>query len=190
MNPEVIGTIRTVMAGLLLGVAAGIALTLGRPTVSGSAAGAPPTAGLSVSLSPGSVAPDFVLSTPGGVHYRLAELRGKIVVVNFWATWCGPCRLEMPALQRGQDQIGREDMIVLAVNNDEPAEDVEDFGVELGVSFPLLLDPGGEVQRLYQVRAYPTTYFIDRTGRVAKVHLGLMTEEQINRYLVETEGNR
>ena len=98
----------------------------------------------------GSLAPDFELATIDGGRLRLSDLRGRVVLVNFWATWCDPCRVEMPDLQARADRWP-DQLVVLGVDFDEPEEDVRRFGEELGLTFPLLLDPGAEVQELYRV---------------------------------------
>jgi peroxiredoxin len=91
----------------------------------------------------------------------------------------------MPSFEEAQKAAGSQGFQVLAPNFDEPEPDVRAFGEELGISFPLLLDPGAVVQRLYRVMGYPTSYWIDREGRVAAVHVGVMTERQLSDYLAE-----
>ena len=130
-------------------------------------------------------APDFALRDLRGNEVRLSEYRGRTVLLTFWATWCGPCRLEMPAFEDRYQELKDDDFIVLGVNYDEPVEDVRTFRDEFGLSFPLLLDPGGSVQRLYQIRGYPSSIFVDPQGVVSVVHLGLITEGQLRDYLVE-----
>jgi peroxiredoxin len=129
-----------------------------------------------------SLAPEFSLKTVEGETVQLSDLRGQVVALNFWATWCAPCRLEMPALQARAD--ARPDRLaVIGVNFDESADAVAAFRDELGIRFPLLLDPGGEVQRLYRVLGYPTTFFLDETGTIRFQHVGLMSEDQLDSYL-------
>jgi peroxiredoxin len=132
----------------------------------------------------GKPAPDFELQSLSETQIRLSDLGGKVVLINFWATWCGPCRLEMPAIQARYLQHPGE-LEVLAVNFDEPKEAVQAFVDELGLTFPVLLDPGAGVQDLYRVRGYPTTYLVDPKGVVRVVHIGFMTEKQLDAYLVE-----
>ena len=131
----------------------------------------------------GETAPDFELTTYDNRKIRLSELRGSPILVNFWATWCGPCRIEMPAIQ---SQFARfaPDLKVLAVNYDETPEQIESFARELDLEFDLLVDPGGKVsEEDYFVRAYPSSYFIDREGVIQVVHLGLMSDAQLDDYL-------
>ncbi len=166
--------------GLLLGVAIGLvvfAAPTSTPTTAAGATNAPAPA--PVVAAP---APDFELETVDGESIRLSDLRGKVVAVNFWATWCLPCRLEMPALQARADTYG-DRLAVLGVNFEETPAEVKAFRDEVGVRFPLLLDPGAVVQRLYRVVGYPTTYFIDSEGIVRFQHLGLMSGEQMDTYL-------
>jgi peroxiredoxin len=125
------------------------------------------------------------LKSLDGQTVSLSDYRGRVVLLNFWATWCEPCKLEMPSFEDAQKSVGPQGFQVLAPNFDEPEPDVRAFGEELGISFPLLLDPGAVVQRLYRVVGYPTSYWIDREGRVAAVHVGVMTERQLSDYLAE-----
>lgn len=127
-------------------------------------------------------APDFSLQNLDGEMVTLSDLRGQVVLINFWATWCGPCVEEMPTIDARYRQ---GDFEVLAVDFDEPADVVAEFVRELGISFPILLDPGGEIQRLYQVRGYPTTFFVDETGIIKVMHLGPMDSAQLDAYLSE-----
>ena len=129
-------------------------------------------------------APDFALTTLTGESVRLSELKGRVVAVNFWATWCGPCRLEMPLLQSYADRYP-QDLTVLAVNDAEPIEKVQPYVDDLGLSFPILLDEKELVTRLYRVRGFPTTIFIDRDGKIRYQHLGLLMEDQLRGYLTE-----
>jgi peroxiredoxin len=130
-------------------------------------------------------APDFSLQTTAGETVRLSELRGQPVLINFWATWCGPCRIEMPAIQARYEMLEDDGLVVLAVNFDESRESVLAYGEELGLSFPLLLDPGGEVQRLYRNRSYPTSFFVDEDGIIQAHHIGVMTDSQLDQNLAK-----
>lgn len=130
----------------------------------------------------GALAPDFSLVTVDGKQVSLSQFRGKTVLVNFWATWCAPCRLEMPAIQSEFEQHS-PDLVILAVNFSESAEAVRDFQNELGFTFDPLLDTDGSIQELYQVRGYPSTYLVDPDGIIQVVHIGLMTEGQLEGYL-------
>ena len=127
-------------------------------------------------------APDFTLTTLDGTSLRLDGLRGKNVLINFWATWCGPCRQEMPMIEAAY-QAYAPDLVVLAVNIGEDPWRVKKFVHELGLSFEVLMDEGNQVQSLYRVRAYPTTYLVDTQGVVRAQHVGLLSEAQLEKYL-------
>lgn len=138
----------------------------------------------SQTLAMNTPASNFELISLSGDRVQLDDYRGQVVLLNFWATWCGPCRLEMPAFQERSETFA-DDLKVLAVNFDEPEADVQAFVDELGLTFEVLLDPRAEIQRLYQVRGYPTSYFIDAEGLVRVLHIGIMTEGQLDNYLAD-----
>jgi peroxiredoxin len=144
-----------------------------------------PEANLEAAPVVGAPAPDFSLIDTRGQPIRLHDLRGQYVLINFWATWCGPCRLEMPALQSGHQRFGDMGLVVLGVNFDETEGAVRAYGEELGLSFPLLLDPGAQVQRLYRMRGYPASFFVDREGIIRIHHIGVITEGQLDGYLAQ-----
>ncbi|WP_328987764.1 peroxiredoxin family protein [Thiorhodovibrio winogradskyi] len=118
------------------------------------------------------LAPAFELQTPDGARVALADLRGEIVLVNFWATWCPPCRAEMPAMERAWQELRDKGVRFLAINVDEDGGTVADFAKSLGVSFPLLLDPGGKVTQAWPLRGLPTTFVVDADGRLRLIALG------------------
>jgi peroxiredoxin len=120
----------------------------------------------------GQAAPDFVLKSASGTNLRLSEYRGNVVMINFWATWCGPCRQEMPLLNDLYSRYGRVGFSLLGVNIDDDSRRAVDMAEELGVSFPVLFDERKEVSKLYQVEAMPVTVLVDREGKVRHVHLG------------------
>jgi peroxiredoxin len=135
----------------------------------------------------GESARDFVLNDVDGSPITLSDLRGQPVILNFWATWCAPCRVEMPDLQAAYDRHQADGLVILAINREETAVTVRDFFYdELDLTFTPLLDEAGDVARLYGVANYPTSVFVDGAGLVTAVHLGLMTEAQIEGYLAET----
>ena len=122
---------------------------------------------------PSSLAPDFTLRTLGGPNLRLKEQRGHVVLVNFWATWCGPCREEMPHLNRLYDKYKGSGVVLLGVNVDDDLRNVNNVVSQMGVKFPVLLDGGDkQVSRLYEMNAMPATVLIDRDGKVRYLHRG------------------
>jgi peroxiredoxin len=120
----------------------------------------------------GQEAPDFVLKSASGANMRLSEYRGNVVMINFWATWCGPCRQEMPLLDDLYSRYERVGFSLLGVNIDDDSSRAMEMAEELGVSFPVLFDERKEVSKLYQVEAMPVTVLVDREGKVRHVHLG------------------
>ncbi len=117
-------------------------------------------------------APDFTLKTLNGPNLRLGEQRGQVVMINFWASWCGPCKQEMPHLNRLHDKYGDAGFKLLGVNIDDDPKKASAAAAALGVKFPVLLDAAKDVSRLYGLSAMPTTFVIDRDGRVRYVHKG------------------
>jgi len=117
-------------------------------------------------------APDFTLRTSLGQNLRLQEQRGRVVMVNFWATWCGPCKQEMPHLNRLYEKYRASGFVLLGVNVDEDARNAIGTAAKLGVTFPVLLDADKKVSKLYDLSAMPSTVVIDRDGRVRYLHRG------------------
>ncbi len=134
---------------------------------SGAPASSPP-----MEARVGFAAPDFTLPRLDGEMLSLHELRGQVVILNFWATWCAPCRAEMPVLDRVYRDRREDGVVVLGVNHMETAAQVQRYLASLSLSFPILLDEQGEVGRAYRVRALPTTYFVDREGVIRDMVIG------------------
>jgi len=133
-------------------------------------------------------APDFTLETLGGESATLSAYRGQVVIVNLWASWCGPCRAEMPALQNVYAVNRERGLEVLAVNStfqDSQAE-AQDFVENLGLTFPILLDHDGAVSRRYLLRALPSTFFVDRKGVIRSVVFGGPMTEAVVQTKIET----
>ncbi len=120
----------------------------------------------------GQPAPDFVLKSASGENLRLSEFRGDVVMINFWATWCGPCRQEMPLLDEMYTRYQRVGFNLLGVNIDDDSRKALNMISDLGVSFPVLFDVRKEVSKLYKVDAMPVTILVDRDGKVRHVHQG------------------
>ncbi len=127
----------------------------------------------------GHPAPDFTLPTLAGGQVTLSDLRGQPVVLNFWASWCGPCRAEMPELQRLHDRLGEAGMAVLGVNQGESPDTAAAFLEKLGLSFPVALDQRTGVSQQYLVNSLPTTFFIDREGVIRSTFIGPMSDAVI-----------
>lgn len=117
-------------------------------------------------------APDFTLPGDNGEIYRLGDFRGKVVVLNFWATWCPPCRYEMPAMERAWQKVKGKGVVFLAVNVGENEDQIFQFTGDYPVTFPLLMDQKGEVVKKYPVIGLPTTYIIDPGGQVTHRAVG------------------
>lgn len=118
-------------------------------------------------------APDFLLADLDGRQVRLSDFRGKIVFLNVWATWCPPCRDEMPSMEKLHRSLAGSDFVMLAVSEDVQGQKVvEPFVRQLGLTFPILLDPDGVIPRKYGVTGYPETFVIDRTGKVVQHLIG------------------
>ncbi|GAB4545571.1 MAG: TlpA disulfide reductase family protein [Anaerolineae bacterium] len=157
---------RGLMAILLVAGVAWIAASRVPEEAARARAGRPPAP------QAGFAAPDFALETRDGQTLRLSDLRGQAVLLNFWATWCPPCRAEMPAIQRVYQAYRDQGFTVLAVDVGEGEAQVAAFADGRGLDFPILLDREGSVSARYQVRAMPSTFFIDRAGVIQEVTLG------------------
>ncbi len=120
----------------------------------------------------GQHAPDFALRSASGENLRLSEYRGDVVMINFWATWCGPCRQEMPLLDDLYNRYNRVGFNLLGINIDDDPRRAMKMVEDLGVSFPVLFDDSKAVSKLYQVEAMPVTVLVDREGTIRYVHHG------------------
>ncbi len=136
-------------------------------------------------LGIGDLAPDFELQTLDGSTLKLSDLRGEIVILNFWATWCHPCQKEMPLFVETYAQHGDEGITVYAVNVGEQADVVRDFAEDFGMEFPIGLDTGETVMQGYRLFGLPTTFFINREGVINYVVAGALREADYKR-LVNT----
>jgi peroxiredoxin len=123
-------------------------------------------------IAPSAPAPDFTLKSLDGPNLRLKEQRGKVVLVNFWATWCAPCREEMPQLNKLFDKYRASGFTLLGVNVDEDSRNAAGIASQLGVKFPVLLDSDKAVSKLYELSAMPSTVLIDRDGKLRFSHRG------------------
>jgi thiol-disulfide isomerase/thioredoxin len=135
----------------------------------------------------GFAAPDFTLKTPDGEDYTLSKLKGNAVLINLWATWCPPCRAEMPTIEKMYQEYKGQGFIVLAVDmtyQDEPAN-VAPFVQKYNLTFPILLEETGNVASLYQLRSLPSSYFINHSGTIQEVVIGGPMSEALLRTRIE-----
>ena len=133
----------------------------------------------------GRMAPDFILKDLDGNSVRLSDLRGKVVFINFWATWCPPCRAEMPEIEAVHQEYKDKGVVVLGVDISEPASTVRQYIQKGGFSWTIVLDSTGEVARNYQIAAIPTSFFIDGEGIIRAVNIGAMTKRAMESKLAE-----
>ena len=125
-----------------------------------------------LAVGPDDKAPDFTLKSLDGANLRLEEYRGQVVLINFWASWCGPCRQEMPHLEALHQRYSSLGFTLLGVNVDKDSGDAEGFLEDTPVTFPILFDPESSVSELYDVIAMPTTVLVDRSGNMRFIHHG------------------
>ena len=166
----------------VIGMVTGDTVTGSGPVAENSSA-QPADVRREVGLEVGAMAPDFTAVTDSGEPISLSSLRGNVVLLNFWATWCGPCRIEMPHIQAVFERAGDQNFVVLAVNNAESGEAVTRFREAMNLTFPIALDERAEIQRQYGVLSYPSTFLIDRDGTIVARHLGAMTADQIEPFV-------
>ena len=180
----------------LLGVAAVLIAIAAAAVVLRSEVGARPA-------SAGSPAPDFSVADVHGGEVTLATFAGKVLLLNVWATWCAPCREEMPSMQRLYDLFGRDDFEIAAISIDAPQASIRSalggggdpvaFADGLGLTFPILLDPEGEIQRIYRTYLVPESFLIGRNGYIYKKVAGPTTWDsptniELVRRLVDAAG--
>lgn len=127
-------------------------------------------------------APDIAMPTLDGETLRLSDYRGKVVLVNFWGTWCEPCKEETPALEASYQQLKDRGLVIVGVNlrRQEPDEQaIRAFLDEYGVTYTTALDVDGEAARLFQISPIPTSYFIDPAGNIRYIRVGTLTQEEV-----------
>jgi peroxiredoxin len=146
-----------------------LALLLVGTSLLGCAGGQTPRVGKPV--------PDFKLLSLDGKMTSLKDYRGKPVMLNFWATWCGPCRYEMPFFQQIWEAKSGEGLVILAVNIGENVTTVKEFMDEAGFAFPVLLDSNQDVSLKYNIRSIPSTFFIDASGVIQDIKIGAFLDE-------------
>ena len=144
-----------------------------------------PALPLRVGLSDGDLAPDFTVRTTAGEEYPLSSLRGQVVLLNFWATWCGPCEREMPELQAVYDAYRERGFTIIAINFEESSEQITAFAEERQLSFPLALDEDGEIHERYAIIGQPRTVILDENGVIIKTFHGIVIQSQLEEILAE-----
>ncbi|MGM0402014.1 MAG: redoxin domain-containing protein [Chloroflexota bacterium] len=131
----------------------------------------------------GNPAFDFTLQTLEGEEVSLSDFRGQAVMLNFWASWCGPCRIEIPHMIELYKETHDQDFEIVAVNLRENTDRVEDFVQRFDIPFPVLLDEKGRIGAAYHVQGIPTSIFIDEEGVIRHVHVGALTEDALQHYV-------
>lgn len=131
----------------------------------------------------GQPAPDFSLMSLGGEPVRLSDYSGQVVLVNMWATWCPPCKAEMPTIDEYYQARRDDGFVVLAVNSQEKAASVNSFIQAAGFTFPVLLDDQAAVMDRYNVLGLPTSFIIGRDGTIQHTHTGQITKDQLEKYI-------
>ena len=142
-----------------------------------------------VEIKQGKPAPDFSLNTLDGKSLKLSDYKGKKVILNFWATWCAPCKTEMPIMEAYHKEIKNQNIVVIAVNltnEDQSVKAVNQYVNKLNLTFPIPLDKKGEVSDLYQILTIPTTFFIDEKGMLQQKVIGPLNEALIQQLIKET----
>lgn len=145
--------------------------------------------GRSPAVERGRAAPDFLLETPDGGELRLSDLQGQPVLVNFWASWCSPCRAEMPELVAAYERYRDDGLVIIGVNLQETNGRVISFAEDFGIEFPLVIDRDGELSDVWRlggpIEGIPTSYFIDATGVVRAFFFGPMQADDLEERLAE-----
>jgi peroxiredoxin len=128
----------------------------------------------------GQKAPDFSLPTLSGGNLSLASQRGKVVLIDFWAQWCEPCKKELPQLEKLSKEF--KDVVILAVNLDKSKDNAQRLAKQLGLTMPVLLDPAGSVAATYDLPKMPTSFLVDKKGIVRYVHEGFEGSGDVDRF--------
>jgi peroxiredoxin len=173
-------------AALIGCVALGLYLVILNPAA--TAGGSPVGVGWNSRPTTGEPAPDFTAAMLDGTTTSLSDTRGTLVAVNFWTTWCPDCQLEMPVLQAADERYANDELVILGVDVEEPPTAVESYIQPHGYTFPILLDPSGQIAASYGVWAFPTTVWIDADGVIRAIHIGGMDENVIDSYVRQFGG--
>lgn len=182
------GSFRQVLALLAVGLLIVAAVWALSERGENKAAGVEATTGTAPEV--GSLAPDLALKDLTGDTVRLSSYRGKTVLLNFWATWCPPCRAEMPDLEALHKENVNNDVVVVGVNVGEDQETAAGFVRSLGLTFPILLDSDSTAQRDHKVGYLPTTFFIDSDGIIREIRIGAMKKSTMELKLKQATQGR
>ena len=139
----------------------------------------------SVGINVGEIAPDFTLTDLDGNELSLSDFRGKAVFINFWATWCPPCRAEMPEIESVYQDYKDKGVVVIGVDILETEELVREFVQRGGYTWTFVIDQTGEVSARYNIQAIPTSFFIDREGVIQAINIGAMTKRAMEARMAE-----
>ena len=150
-----------------------------------SVACSPGGSGQPEGITQGNLARDFTLETPEGRPVSLSDYRGQVVLINFWATWCPPCRAEIPGFETVYQANKDKGFMVLGINVEEGAQQVEDFLASTGVSFPILLDENGEVMKEYRALGLPMSVLLTPDGIIHTRHVGFLSDTVLEDYLAQ-----
>ncbi len=172
----------------MLGIIAAVALAISDGAIGGQPLATPQAVPSGFVSLVGEPAPDFVLAGMDGKNHRLTEYKGHVIFVNFWATWCVPCRIELPALMQFVGEQGAEGAQVLAVNVGETGPQVNAYFTENHISgLNVLLDSEVEVYSAFGINALPTTFIVDKEGVIRYRHFGMITPSDIQAYMDKLE---
>jgi peroxiredoxin len=144
--------------------------------------------GAAWAANPGEKAPDFTGRTLTGKNIKLSELRGRVVLINFWGTWCAPCKEELPYFNRLYGKYKNIGLEILAVNVDKVRSQAVGMSGAMGLTFPVILDPAGDLSDLYRIRNMPTTFVVGKDGRIRYLHWGFGSANDPPRYENEIRG--
>lgn len=140
-------------------------------------------------LDKGQTAPDLTLSTLTGNSMKLSSQRGKTVILNFWTTWCPPCKAEMPDMQKFYYNYKKRNIIVVGLNltdSESNLDQIKNFANQYKISFPILLDTKGEIRKLYKIITIPTTYIIDSNGIIVETVIGPMSYDKMKKLTLDS----
>ena len=170
----------------IFGIIAAVALAINDGAFGGQVAPTPEAVSSDFVSLVGQPAPDFSLTGLDGAKHQLTEYKGRVTFVNFWATWCGPCAIEMPALEQVYRKYQDQGLVVLGINQGEAGERVTQYLRNNNLSFPSVLDTETSIARQYRVTGYPTTWLVDADGTLRQVRRGAFLDvSQVERMVAD-----